>query len=505
MAKISYAHAGDHAVVAFTGELDWDASRELVEVVDGLVHEYFYTVVELVVSSSGGNVRAFEFFLGRHREWSRRGVTLRTRILSEAASAAAILVSLGDERIAEPGATLSFHCTRVSPESGVDAGTTASLWSLLREADEVFIGRLADRALDAAPEVRHDALPADLRLLQQLWLADGRSGKGGAAARRKVRKLARAVGRNVDRAVRRGDRKALIRLYRRLVETECTLSAPLALTLRLVDRVGNGAAPDPKGSAPAGLTVPEWRVLYPPDGRVPRGALCRHALATGETGSGKTASAILPVAAAMARAPREDLGAALIIDPKRELAPTLRDIAPERVHEVQVDRLVLDVLAGPRWSLDEDVAARRWVSAARRILCRVASFAPANPANVLMRCQAPSSTDNNDFYSREGTSLALSVLAFVLMLIDPRTPGPRKWLDDGDAEACAWVEELLERANGAGGPNVLALAAWCVESGLLSAPVSRSSSVVYSSGGTPPPVSEWLFGSDRPCGSQGAL
>ena len=85
MAKISYAHAGDRAVVAFTGELDWDASRELVEVVDGLVHEYFYTLVGLLVTSLCGNVRAFEFFLGRHEEWRRDGVTHRARILSEAA------------------------------------------------------------------------------------------------------------------------------------------------------------------------------------------------------------------------------------------------------------------------------------------------------------------------------------------------------------------------------------------------------------------------------------
>lgn len=85
MAKISYAHAGDHSVVAFNGELDWDTSRELVEVVDGLVHEYFYTLVGLLVTSLGGNVRAFEFFLNRHEEWRRDGVTLRARILSEAA------------------------------------------------------------------------------------------------------------------------------------------------------------------------------------------------------------------------------------------------------------------------------------------------------------------------------------------------------------------------------------------------------------------------------------
>ena len=109
-----------------------------------------------------------------------------------------------------------------------------------------------------------------------------------------------------------------------------------------------------------GLTVPEWRVLYPPDGRVPREALCRHVLATGQTGSGKSASCTLPVVAAMAKAPRERVGAALIIDPKRELARTLRALAPARVHEVRADQMALNVMAGPRLSLDDDLAAGRW-------------------------------------------------------------------------------------------------------------------------------------------------
>ena len=74
--------------------------------------------------------------------------------------------------------------------------------------------------------------------------------------------------------------------------------------------------------------MPQWRGLYPPWGEVPRELLTRHTLALGETGSGKTASAILPVLAAMARAPRGRMGAALVIDPKRELGPVLERLAP---------------------------------------------------------------------------------------------------------------------------------------------------------------------------------
>ena len=51
--RFTYSHARDHAVVVFDGELDWDAARELVKNLDTVVGDYFYTVVELVVSSPG--------------------------------------------------------------------------------------------------------------------------------------------------------------------------------------------------------------------------------------------------------------------------------------------------------------------------------------------------------------------------------------------------------------------------------------------------------------------
>ena len=98
----------------------------------------------------------------------------------------------------------------------------------------------------------------------------------------------------------------------------------------------------------AAVTVPEWRGLYPPDGWVPREALCRHALVLGETGSGKTASVILPVVAAMARAQEGTLAAGLVIDPKREISPALETLAPERVHRLRPDRVMLDIMSGPR-------------------------------------------------------------------------------------------------------------------------------------------------------------
>ena len=491
MAKITFAHAGDHAVVALTGELDWDASREFVEVIDTLVEDYFYAEVELLVTSPGGNVLAFEFCLAQQEEWRRQGVTLRTRILSQAASAAAVLVSLGDERVAAPGATLSYHCAHFSPESGVNAQATATLSSLLREVDDRMVARLAARVLASDGEVAHGAERADRKLLEHLWTAFGRTGRGGKAPR-KIKGLARAVGRYVDRAVRRRNADALGLLYRRLFEFECTISAPLALTLRLIDRIGARTPRDLCMPGTPGLTIPEWRGLYPPSGEVAREVLTRHTLVLGETGSGKTASAVLPILAAMVRAPCEALASALVIDPKRELGPVLTALAPERVHHLRAETAVFDVMSGPRWSLEADLAGKRWVSAAQRILRRVASCVPGSPARVLVAHEA--TNDVAEFFNREGTALAESVVAFILLVLDPDAPPPEQWLAR-DPHARGWVDDLVQRAwgePGTRGPNLLALASWALEGVLMSPPEPRGN-VAVSGHEAPDPGGGWLF------------
>ena len=345
---ITYAHARDHAVVAFSGALDWDATQELVDLIDVLVDEYFYCDVELVVASPGGSVRAFEHYLARQAEWrrARRNASHPGRLR-------------GSERRGDPRLARRRACCRARGDLGVPLLAGGPQWPGQRGDDRGHLlgpsrygrrFRPASRraGLRGRAEVEHGSERTDSVLLPQLWPEFGHPDKGvGVLGKR--RKLTEALGRHVDRAIRRRNRKALARLYRRLFEIDCTVSARLALTLRLIDRIGVPGPSRTGAEAPrsSGLRVPEWGVLFPPDGLVPREVLCRHALVLGETGSGKTASCILPVAAAMARAPREQLGAALIIDPKRELLRAVVGLAPGRVHEVRADRVVLDIMSGP--------------------------------------------------------------------------------------------------------------------------------------------------------------
>ena len=488
MANISFAHAHGHAVVLFVGELDWDAAHELVSTLETVVDTYFYMDVELIVASTGGHVRAFDYYLGAVRNWQRKGVRFRTRVISTAASAGADMAALGDDRVAHPGARFLFHHARAHGGTDITANASAELQATLREIDERLIGHIVDRVLaDPVDAVPFEAERSDREVLERLYAGlDGRGRKKPL----KRRRLARAIGRHVDRAFREGDREALRRVYRRLFEIETFISARLARTLRLIDRIGTREAEERHATGTPGLTIPEWRVLYPPKGEVPREFLTRHTLVLGETGAGKTASCMLPVVAALARTPPERLGGALVIDPKLELGPVLEHLAPGRLHHVTADRSVVNLMAGPRWSLDADLVAGRWQSASLKVLCRVASFVRSSAACVLMD-HTPAG-DNTEFFNREGTSLALVVLAFVLMVTSPDAPAPERWLED-DIEAYLYVEELLGRARGAQGergPNALALAAWALDGPLLAA-LDEDGVFVSLDGGTRRRT--WLF------------
>ena len=375
---LTYKSLHDRAVVSFTGEVDWTSVCQLVEVVDTLVECHFHTCIELVIASPGGAVAALDHYLECTGRWRAKGVRLHTRVVSHAFSAAAVMLSLGDERVAERGARLLYHPARITDAGPVTARASTEMHDALSRADDAMVARLVGRVLAGGRTpgpVPYAAEPSDRRVLDAL----AASVAGGARAPRRLGALARRVGQAVTRAVKAGDRERLSALYRRLAEPERTISAKLALTLRLVDRVGADDAPAPRRREDRpGLAIPHWRALYPPHGVVPRALLTRHTLVLGETGSGKSASAILPVCAAMAKAPPGRVGAALVIDPKREAGPLLESLAPGRVRRVTTEGTVLDLMTGPAWSLEGDLASGRWLSAATRVLRRVHSLVPGN-------------------------------------------------------------------------------------------------------------------------------
>lgn len=487
----SFSHRGDHAVVTFSDELTWETVNELAEILEILVDCYFYRRIDIVISSSGGFIAALDYYLTRVGRYRAQGVYFRAHVISGAASAGALMFSLADDRVADRGARMLYHCARVLSHGPVTAGGSATMHAELSHLDDVMIDRLVERAfadpVSAGPVVVDSW---DRPVLERLLGADAPE---KTTRLPRLRVLARALDRKVTAALRAGDRRTLARLYRALFAMEHWISAGLARVLRLVDSVG---LPDRQGAFPCagspGLVVPEWCALFPPSGAVFREILLRHFLLLGETGAGKTRSGISPVTAACAQASLEALAAVLIVDPKRELGPVVERLAPGRFDPITSSGLVLNLMALPGWSVADHLVAGRWQSAALLILFRAVSFVPTMPARVLL--DHGSSNSNVEFFEREGTALLVTVLAFVLMITRAEAPSPDDWLAE-DSGACTWLHQLLERArgsDGAPGPNALALAAWVLDGPLTRLPTARPS-VVSLGDDVHEPDPEWLF------------
>ena len=355
--------------------------RELLSIVDTLVDVYGYDVVELIVSSPGGSALELSHVIEALQERREQGLRVRTRVDSCAQSAAALLVCAGDERIAEPGAQLRFHAVHAAPGHTVTAREASVLGRSLAGTDESVLEFLASRALLAPVTERAiGAEGSDRPVLEALARACARRKRRP----RSIAALARLIAECVDSAIESDDRAALARIYRRLLAIDRPISARLALTLRLIDRVGTAPEDGCTPAAYPGPVVPEWARLFPPSGYFPRDELTRHVLALGEPGSGKTSSVMVPLLYPLADASLDNVSTALVVDPTGELTRLLAHFPAERpVVHLHPDTVVLDLMAGPRWSLDADLSDGWWLTAAHRILCRVAALVPESPARAL--------------------------------------------------------------------------------------------------------------------------
>ena len=464
---MQFIHYSDRAVVRVAGELTVDAVEELVDTVDMLCRVYFYSLIEIRIGSRGGTSAALGSFCDALARWRAAGVRVRTRVVTVAESAAAIVLSLGDERIAEPRAQVLYHNFRVVEPGSLTADGSASVCARLSHLDEHYLARLVERAIDGGnpSQSRRGAIDdSDLPVLERITrlFPCAEEARAGGVAR-----LACVLERFIQRAIRDRDPNPIAFLYAQLFDSELSVSPAVAHLLRLIDHVGDPAPACVQMPAGAlGLTVPEWARLYPPAGDVPREVLIRHTLVFGATGAGKTASVVLPILQAALRAPRGRFSGGLVLDPKRELAVLVEREAPGRLHLLNPSEAGVDLMAGEADALAQLLREWRYRAVAQRILLRALSFERHLPTRVMLDHQAPQYTTNSEFWDREGTALLTTVVAFVLMLVDPRTSPPEDWLGDAEPE-CRWVCALRARARGGAGErgdNVLALAAWVFDS-----------------------------------------
>ena len=425
---VNVKYKPDRAVVPVIGVIAEEMMLPLVEAIQQLHNDYFYTHIELEVCSPGGQAMALDYCVEAMDALRARGVRFSTRALMSVSSAAAILVSLGDVREAVRGASFLYHQARTMGTEAVTAQSARQILTAVDKIDERYLSRLAGRARQS--EARRPAQNAgdftdsDWPVLEYLLVnaAVVQPGAGGAKPARRM--LLQGLRKHVVDCLRSDDERPLKRLYRRLLEFDSPISAALALELRLVDALTDGSLPAVELPVRDGyLAIPEWAPLYQ-GGRVPRAGLCRHTLVLGETGSGKTVSGVLPVVGAVMAPDNQAVSCALIIDPKREIKSHVTRLRHDgiTVHEIDVEadrqRPVLNLMAGEALSVDTDLDHDRCLEAARKILIRSASLSPTSPAKVLAGLPG---NRRDGYWESEGSRLAMTITALALLIIKHRT------------------------------------------------------------------------------------
>ena len=429
MVQVEYGP--DRAVLSVCGDVTDELVIDLAARVRRLVDECFYDRIELEITSNGGMETALRYFVDALEGFRREGVSVTTRALTKAASAAAVMLSLGSWREAASGAVLTYHSMHVGGLDGVTSRSAAALHGVLASADRRMLERLADRGIEAGggspppcEEAAASLAPGDWDVVRRL-AGEGLGGVNGGAGTPAIGAAALERFRGTVAECAR-DAAGLRRLYECLFTLDLPISPALAREMRLLDAVvppRGAAANDGREGAGGGLRIPEWRAAFRPDGRVSRGLLCRHVLILGETGSGKTASGVLPAVAALFDR-RHPVSCALVVDPKREIGEALAALEGAGGAEVRAfdpkpgpGGPTLNLMAGPQWSLDGDMAAGRYRSAARRMLVRTGTLASTSPGAVL----SGGDGGHREFYwPAEGAQLGVAALALALLLVHRR-------------------------------------------------------------------------------------
>ena len=422
---VTVEHKQTRVIVSLVGSVTQQNVIDLVDTINRLRTDFFYRRVDLRIASPGGEVLALDYFIESLDHWKQQDLTVTTRALTSCSSAAAIMLSLGDHREASASSVLLYHDSRIvmGQHGPITSEDAEAISEKLKEVDDRMRAKLVDRVASRKAPVgsvhSDDLVDMDKSALKSIRLeVSTRSDEpvGGESDEEWLDSWLYATYSTKDLARRR---ERWSKLYDALFDEDKPISAMLAIRLGLVDRlVGPTADPvhqDTSDKPTYWLEIPEWRAAFP-GGRIDERLLRRHALILGETGSGKTRSAILPALVAAYRSPR--VGVGLIIDPKRELDDVLRKraIADEgrpdkRLVWISTDENAIDLMGNEKWSIAKMVEEDRYWSAAERVLQRVATVTSLNPAGVLLGQPPP---DDDPYWPREGAALATTVLAVAI-------------------------------------------------------------------------------------------
>lgn len=143
----SVRYEQQRGIVRFCGPVNTEQIFCLCDEIDSFIEHYFYNHITLEIDSNGGELQSLLYYTQKLKGWRRTGVIIETIALTSCASAAALMLSLGDigYRYAMPRAKLLYHNARVyaSSETPLTSDKLEKLRSSLSRADaEILVALL---------------------------------------------------------------------------------------------------------------------------------------------------------------------------------------------------------------------------------------------------------------------------------------------------------------------------------------------------------------------------
>lgn len=121
--------------IRLLGEINNQSIFTLCDEVDLAIDYYQYRKIEIQIDSPGGSIASLDYYLSKLERWKRKNVTIATLGLTQVASAAALILSLGTigYRRAYSSSMLLYHNSRISRENW-----TATKESLQFESQNLY-------------------------------------------------------------------------------------------------------------------------------------------------------------------------------------------------------------------------------------------------------------------------------------------------------------------------------------------------------------------------------
>ena len=132
--------------VLFKDPVSFNSIYALIENITTIKDYYRCNHICIEINSPGGELTALQLFNTYIDQWRKEGVIIETKALSTVASAAALMLSMGDlgYRSALPNAKILYHNVRVNGSMTLTAEKAEYMLKDLKKVDEEVFDRFFD-------------------------------------------------------------------------------------------------------------------------------------------------------------------------------------------------------------------------------------------------------------------------------------------------------------------------------------------------------------------------